>query len=103
MSTVKLLHWTEDRKPNNECGYNHCISETPFGRFLLTWKGWKTEPWQSMSIGFDETPWGEAWYEMWDTTDEAKESAYTKFCELIADCTIGNVDEKKNEAKTEHV
>lgn len=69
------LEWTENRQPNRECGYNHCIAETPFGRFLLTWKGWKSEPWQDIGMGFDETPWGDVWYDCWDDVEDAKKDA----------------------------
>lgn len=80
---LKPLVWSEERKPNTEYGYNHCITETPVGRFVLTWKGWKSEPWQNMGIGFDVTPWGETWYEGWDTVDEAKEAAYQRLSDEI--------------------
>jgi hypothetical protein len=56
---VKLF-WTDNRPPSGECRYDHCIAETPFGRFLLTWKGWKAD-WQN-NLGFDETPWDEVVY-----------------------------------------
>jgi hypothetical protein len=66
------LSWTDPANPCDECAYDHTIAETPFGRFLLTWKSWKTEPWQDMGLGFDETPWGEACYDGWDTVEDAK-------------------------------
>lgn len=37
---IKPLVWTE-YEPSEECRYNHSIAETPFGRILITWKGWK--------------------------------------------------------------
>ena len=51
------LIWTEEQQPNQHEMYHHIISETPFGRFLITWKGWK-EDWQQ-TITIDETPWGD--------------------------------------------
>lgn len=47
------LSWSEPAGPNDECMYDHVIATTPFGRFLLTWKGGKKTP----SYSFDETPW----------------------------------------------
>lgn len=49
------LVWTAPAKPNSQCRYDHVIAETPFGRFLITWKSWKA--WDSPTI--DETPWGD--------------------------------------------
>jgi len=67
------LNWTENRDPCDECSYSHCIADTPFGRFLLTWKVWKTDI--SYPLGFDETPWGDIFYGNWDTIEEAKAEA----------------------------
>ena len=68
------LEWTENRPPLRDvCSYDHCIAETPFGRFLLTWKGWKTH-W-SGGLGFDETPWDEVAYHGWTSIDDAKKWA----------------------------
>ena len=70
---LKPLVWSENREANNECCYNHCIAETPFGRFLLTWKGWKERPTDGM--GFDETPWDDVWYDGWDSVEDAQKEA----------------------------
>jgi hypothetical protein len=35
------LHWSDHKKPTNGIPYDHIIAETPFGRTLITWKGWK--------------------------------------------------------------
>lgn len=72
---IRALVWCEDRKPSAEFHYDHCICETAIGRFVLTWKSWKTDHWQAMGIGFDETPWGDAWYGGWDSIDAAKHAA----------------------------
>lgn len=65
------LQWSPYSDPNDSCHYNHTFAETPFGRFLLTWKSWKDNP----GYGFDETPWGEVVYLGWDTVDSAKQWA----------------------------
>ena len=59
-----MIRWTEEREANQEVSYNHIIGETQFGRFVLTWKGWKEDPFHG--IGFDETPWGDVVYESWN-------------------------------------
>lgn len=72
---IKPLVWSVQFKPTEVIRYDHQIAETPFGRFLLTWKSWKSEPWQDMGVGFDETPWNDVWYEGWRTPEEAMEAA----------------------------
>jgi hypothetical protein len=69
------LTWSEHRKPCEEVRYDHHIAETPFGRFVLTWKGWKENPASDGGIGFDETPWGEVWYDDWHTPQDAMQAA----------------------------
>lgn len=39
----KKLAWSEDKQPNEYCPYNHAVAQTPFGRILITWKGWKED------------------------------------------------------------
>jgi len=62
------LDWSEPANPNDHCTYTHTIAETPFGRFLLTWKGWKESP----DYGFDETPWNAIEYRGWGSVEEAQ-------------------------------
>ena len=66
-----LLKWTDPAPPGKDCPYDHVIAETPFGRFLLTWKSWKDDP----GYGFDETPWGETGYPGLNTIEEHKQWA----------------------------
>lgn len=91
---MKPLVWTEQRKPNKACCYNHCIAETPFGEFLLTWKGWKGRPADTM--GFDETPWGDVWYDYWGSVEEAQkwaeEMLFDKIKSMLAQTHNGKVD-----------
>ena len=79
------LEWTEQIAPNEECSYNHTKAETPFGRFLLTWKGWKDYP----DYGFDETPWGGVEYHGWGTVEEAQEWAAKEMWRRISACLQG--------------
>lgn len=48
------IKWSETRNPDKECHYHHIIGQTPFGRIMITWKGWKDDPWPTV----DESPWG---------------------------------------------
>jgi hypothetical protein len=73
------LQWTESMPPNNECHYDHCIAETPFGRFLITWKSWKD--YDSPTV--DETPWGD-WYSAFNSVDEAKAACQQGMNERLA-------------------
>ena len=34
-----IIKWTLNG--DKHCGYNNWLGETPFGRILITWKGWK--------------------------------------------------------------
>lgn len=79
------LTWTEPSSPNNECHYNHTQANTPFGRFLLTWKGWK----DYQDFGFDETPWGEVVYLGWGSISEAQEWAEQEMHRRVSELLEG--------------
>lgn len=79
---MKLI-WTDPSPPNEQCRYHHTIAETPFGRFLLTWKGWKDYP----DYGFDETPWGGIEYHGWSTVGDAQQWAGKEMDHRIALCS----------------
>ena len=83
---VMCLVWSENFPPNQNCSYDHCYSETPFGRFLMTWKSWKSAPWQDMGITFDETPWCEFFCSGWATLEEAKADAQLEFNKRVNQC-----------------
>lgn len=36
------IKWEKDA--DKQCGYNNWVGTTPFGRILITWKGWKDYP-----------------------------------------------------------
>ena len=82
INTPPKLAWSENKKPNDSCHYDHCTAKTPFGNFLLTWKSHKADP----NYGFDDIPWGEAEYEGWTTIEEAKAWAEAKLLEKIKEC-----------------
>jgi hypothetical protein len=83
---VRPLEWTAARKRDNACRYDHCIADTPFGRFLLSWKGWKAYPLYTA----DETPWNE-WAGTWDTLDEAQRECEAEFARRLQLCLRPNV------------
>jgi hypothetical protein len=49
------LTWTPDSPPTEQVRYDHTQAETPFGRFLITWKSWK----EYDSPTIDEAPWSD--------------------------------------------
>ena len=53
---IKPIDWSGEIDSNSECGYTHAIGTTPLGKFLITWKGWKDDHCNGMSI--DENPIG---------------------------------------------
>lgn len=77
----KPLVWSEPLRSTEEVRYNHVIAETPFGRFLITWKGWKEHD----SPTIDETPWGDFGGVGCDVED-AKAIAEKAYLERLAQC-----------------
>lgn len=54
------LEWSEVQNPSQDVPYTHVIAQTPLGRIVLDWKGWKensspcgTMPWGEFVIGAD--------------------------------------------------
>ena len=82
--SVPLLKWTDPSPPNDKCPYDHVIAETPFGRFLITWKSWKK--FQRPSI--DETPWGD-WYKECFDLDSAKAECQRAYDERLCSALAG--------------
>jgi hypothetical protein len=76
------LAWSPPAPPCEECHYNHTRAATPFGPFLLTWKGWKGYS----TPGFDETPGGEVEYHGWNSVEEAQEWAKSEMERRIKEC-----------------
>jgi hypothetical protein len=74
-----ILQWTDNTPPCEECRYDHCTAETPFGRFLISWKSWK----QFGSPTVDETPWGD-WYGAFNSVDAAKAACQKEMDERLA-------------------
>ena len=79
--TAMPLIWTENLPPNEECRYDHCKADTPFGRFLITWKSWK----QCDSPTVDETPWGDFW-SAFESIERAKEDCQKEYEKRLRDC-----------------
>ena len=46
----QAIRWTLNG--DKQCGYNNWLGETPFGRILITWKGWK----ENQDASVDEFP-----------------------------------------------
>ena len=74
-----ILQWTDNNPPCEECRFDHCTAETPFGRFLISWKSWK----QFDSPTVDETPWGD-WYGAFNSVDAAKAACQKELDDRLA-------------------
>ena len=81
MSLTRPLEWSEDLPGDENTSYDHCIARTPFGKFRITWKGWK----QSSIYAIDETPWGEYGGEAVDLED-AKQACAKQYSERVTQC-----------------
>lgn len=77
---IRELEWKESQA-NAEVSYNHAIAETPFGRFLITWKGWKDYP----SYSIDEAPWGDI-FESFNSLEDAKSFAAGEYEKRVMAC-----------------
>lgn len=75
------IQWTPISEPTEEIRYHHVIAHTPFGWFLITWKGWKLYD----SYVVDGTPWGD-WYASFSTLDEAKMACGAEFNRRVQSC-----------------
>jgi len=84
---VMQLEWSAHYPPNHGCPYDHTEADTPFGRFLITWKGWKEYDFPSI----DETPWGDS-CESFPSVAKAKTAAQIKFSSRVLLCLRHNVE-----------
>lgn len=75
------IQWSENMPASEECRYDHCIAQTPFGRFLITWKSWK----EYDSPTVDETPWSD-WGGFFNSVDEAKAACQREFDKRLEAC-----------------
>ena len=78
---IKPLVWSDPAPPNEEIRYDHITADTPFGRFLVTWKGWKDHD----PPIIDETPWG-GWEAATDSLDEARDLCWRRYEEKLREC-----------------
>jgi hypothetical protein len=91
-----ILSWSEERQPCEECRYNHCIAETPFGRFLISWKGWK----EDAAVTADETPFGD-WFECWNSVEEAKSGCQSEYNRRLALVSLPQLQPEPHPASAE--
>ena len=73
-----LLQWKEGVV---DCGYNNLSCMTPFGRILVTWKGWK-EP-NNWDFSIDEHPVSSAIGYVGGSPEETKEMAESKYIDAL--------------------
>lgn len=84
MVIVKPLAWTDESAPTESCRYNHVEAMTPFGRFGITWKGWKGDDWPTV----DEVPWEgyDSTFGPYPTLEDAKAACEKEFARRINEC-----------------
>jgi hypothetical protein len=73
-----MIKWLAEKDPDKTCGYNNVVGETPFGRFLITWKGWKE--WPTYTV--DDAPIDVVGF-CGSSLDEAKEHCDVEYAKLI--------------------
>lgn len=78
----KSLVWSENFKPNNVCSYDHCIADTPFGQFLISWKSWKDYP----GFSIDEAPGIFELYTCHDSLEDAKQDCAEFWLKTLNNC-----------------
>lgn len=84
VSSVIPLNWTDELPPDKSCMYDHCTADTPFGRFLITWKSWKDYP----APAVDETPWGDFYAPLANTVAQAKVACEKEFARRVKMCLV---------------
>lgn len=78
------LEWSEEAPPNKDISYTHVIAETPMGRIVIEWKGWKEYP------NFDTNmPWGEYIAYLGFDLESAKEAVQKAWSEMVSKMTGG--------------
>lgn len=78
---IKPLQWSVRYKPNSDIRYDHVIANTAFGKFLITWKGWK----ETNDAEIEETPWGGYMSDM-GTVEELKQIAEQEWQKRLLSC-----------------
>ncbi len=84
IENVELV-WSKNSSPSKDCSYDHCTADTPFGRFRITWKSWK-------SFGdpvIDETPWN-GFMSGYSSVEEAKEAALVEYINKLNEAINSN-------------
>lgn len=84
----RAIQWSDVQRPNDRCSYTHLIGETPFGRILITWKGWKEPP----NMTLDESPWGATGY-VGETVERAKQAVESEFSRRLTLCVPEQSDD----------
>ena len=92
---VKPLVWSEPRPPTKEfpaSHYDNVYADTPFGRIMIEWKGWKERDTRVVQF-----PWEELVGNLWlgcqavaHTLDEAKQKAQEDFAKRVNECLQGD-------------
>jgi hypothetical protein len=93
MPTIKPLKWSAERPADHGVRYSHVIAETPFGRFLIDWKAWKSHP----SYDVSESPISNCLWAGFSSLDDAKKYCETAWGLAMAECHQPSDQEKFDE------
>lgn len=90
MNLQPVLQWREPAPANEEIRYDHVIAQTPFGRILITWKGWKSHS----SYDVEEAPGQDLGVCMsYNSLTEAKQKASEQYWERLRLAVMGEPQE----------
>ena len=77
--------WKNYTSGQNDIHYDHSILDTQFGRFLITWKGWKENP----SYDVDESPFAFNFYPIAGSLLEVQKRCEKEFQRVISEINNG--------------
>ncbi len=83
---VKQIKWSEERQPDKECMYNHVDGDTPLGKCVISWKGWKDSPDFEIEFGVCGPGHKAHTFFVGGTLETAKASAQRRFESLVKAC-----------------
>ena len=97
----RAIKWTLNGDP--DCRYDHWVGETPVGRILITWKGWKDDHVATL----DAFPWAAGgdpffWVGTPDEVKAACEAELMRRVWLMAAPIAAEVERLRDEAESQH-
>lgn len=81
MNKVRLIEWGEEQPANKDCHYNHVVGKSPLGDIVITWKGWKDDPY------YFTDDWAFGFFGGY-SLDEAKQAIQAAYDKIVLSCVI---------------